>query len=99
MQQILPGRGHALGVVAREQRTRRHALLHQRQFPAEVVDVLHTAVGAARTKGRHQVRRIACKDDPVVNETIQHPALEGIDAGPLQLELRLLAEHAAHALR
>ena len=60
---------------------------HERELPDEVVDVLDAAVRAARAERRHQVRGVAGEQHAAVAELLHAPALERVDARPLDLEL------------
>src|SRR3546814_484325 len=75
VQYIFVGGLLTLGRIAVYKRFGRKAAADQCQFPAQVVGILHAAVGAARTKRRHPVRGIAGKDDASVAKAVQ--ALEG----------------------
>ena len=97
VEQVLVGRGLALQAVGGEQRRRGLPLQHGRELPGEVVGVLHAAVEAAGAEGRDQVRGVAGEDHRAVDEALQAPALEGVDADPLELERPVLAEHRLQA--
>src|SRR3546814_3673193 len=66
-------------------------------LPAQIVDVLYAAIGAARTERRHAVRGIAGKENALMPKPIHAFAGKGIDADPLQFELRVGAQQGAYA--
>jgi hypothetical protein len=66
VQDVLVGGARALEVVAVEQCIGRVALQHEVELPREVVDVLDSAVRAARAERRHDVRGIAGEDHAAV---------------------------------
>ena len=92
---VLVGGRRALGVIAVEQALGRLARYDELELPRQVVDVLDAAVRAARAERRDQVRRVAGEERAAAAERAQAPALEGVDAGPLDVEARLLAQHRA----
>ena len=102
VEDVLVGRLAALVVIAREQRHGRFSLDDACQLPAEIVGILDAAVAATRAERRDLMRRVADEDHPVMDESLQPPALEGIDAHPFERERPFAAEHGAqpgqHAL-
>src|SRR5437764_159545 len=77
----------ALGVISVEQRFSRIAANDERELPHEIVDVLHAAVGAARTEWAYEVRRVAREEEPAVTKFLHAPALECVHARPFEREL------------
>src|SRR5262249_10110370 len=67
------------------------------ELPDQIIDILETAVGPARAKRRHDMGRIAGEQHAAVPEALHPAALERVDAGPLDLELALVAQHRAQA--
>ena len=57
------------------------------KLPAQVVGVLHAAVGATRTKGRDPVGAVTGKKHGSVYELVHALTSKGVDRGPLQREL------------
>src|SRR5439155_20573603 len=92
---VLIGGERPLAVIAVEQALRSLARQDELQFPRKIVDILDAAVRAARAERRYQVRRIADEQRATPAERMHAAALEGLDARPLDLEARVLAEHSA----
>ena len=67
------------------------------EFPAEVVDVLDAAVGAAGAEGRDLVRGVAEEEDAAVAKALHSAAAKAVDGDPFELEFSLGAEHGAQA--
>src|SRR4051794_14636473 len=79
---VLVRRDGALAVIGVEQRVGRETVNDHLQLPDKIIDVLHAAVGAARTEWRHEMRCIAGKEEASVAKALHAPALERIDARP-----------------
>ena len=80
-------------MITVEQGFRRVSRDHEAELPAEIVDVLHTRIGAARAEGRDLVRAVAGEDHPTVPEPLHAAALEGVDRRPDDVVLDRLAQH------
>ena len=94
---VLVGRVFALGAVGGDQRGIGLAAQHAVQLPGQVLGILHAAVGAACAKRRDAVGAVARKDHAAMDEAVHAQAGEGVDAGPFQLEGRVLAQQGADA--
>ena len=95
MADVLVCRRTAFHVIGVEELLGRQSFEHQCELPDEIIDVLDAAVGAARAERRYQMRRVADKKRAAVAERAHAPALKRVYAGPLDLELGVLAEHGS----
>ena len=77
---------NAFGIIAFQQGRAGFAADHMRQLPAQIVDIMHAAIAAARAKGGYHMRRIPDKDHPVMDKAVDSPAVEAVDRYPVQLE-------------
>src|SRR2546426_3156311 len=97
IQDVLVGRVATLLIVAVEQAFRRKSPHHELELPDQIVGVLHAAVRAAGAEWRNEMRGIAAEQHAAVAKALHPPALERVDARPLEFEPRVGAEHGAQA--
>ncbi|KAG1388057.1 hypothetical protein G6F60_013868 [Rhizopus arrhizus] len=75
----------------------RQARQHQLQLPRQILGILHAAIGASRAEGRYAVRGVSGEHDASVAELVHALAGKGVEADPLQIELRVGPEQGADA--
>ena len=93
MADILIGGFAALLIIAREERRPGLAAMDRREFPRQILGILHAGIRTAGTERRNLMRGIASKDHPAMDEAFQPKAAEPIDRYPFEVEFRM-PQHA-----